>query len=48
MKDLQLTEKELNVLLFALNTRLQSIRGFNSYEEEHLENIKNKIIELQQ
>ena len=48
MKGLQLTEKELNVLLFALNTRLQSIRGFNSYEEEHLENIKNKIIELQQ
>lgn len=47
MKDLQLTENELNVLLFALNARLQSIRGFNCYDEEHLENIKKKIIKLQ-
>ena len=47
MKDLQLTEKELNVLLFALNTKLQSIRSLNSYEEKHIENIKNKILELQ-
>lgn len=49
MKDLhlQLTDEEFNVLLFALNTRLQAIRGFNSFEEEHLESIKNKILEVQ-
>ena len=38
MKDLhlQLTDKEFNVLLFAINTRLQAIRGFNAFEEERL------------
>ena len=47
MKDLhlQLTDKEFNVLLFAINTRLQAIRGFNAFEEERLESIKNTLLE---
>lgn len=42
---LQLTDEELNVLLFALNTRLQAIRGFNAFEEEHIKSVKNKLLE---
>lgn len=48
MKTLVLTEKELNVLLFAVNTRLHSIRGFHSYEEEYLDEISKKISKLRQ
>ncbi len=43
MKLLELTEKEVNVLFLALITRLNSIRGDYSCEEEHIKSIINKL-----
>ena len=43
MKEIALTKEEVNVLLFALKTRLNSIRGYHSYEEGYIEGIINKL-----
>ena len=45
MKEIALTKEEVNVLLFVLKTRLNSIRGYYSYEEEYIESIINKLNE---
>ena len=45
MKEIALTKEEVNVLLFALKTRLNSIRGYYSREEEYIESIIKKLNE---
>ena len=46
MKTLELTQEELNCILFAINSRLNGIRGFHSYEEEHLESVVKKLLKI--
>lgn len=43
MKEIALTKEEVNVLFLALKTRLNSIRGYYSYEEEYIKSIINKL-----
>ena len=43
MKEIALTKEEVNVLFLALLTRLNSIRGDYSCEEEHIKSIINKL-----
>lgn len=43
MKEIALTKEEVNVLFLALITRLNSIRGDHSCEEEHIKSIINKL-----
>ena len=43
MKEIAFTQQELNVILFALNVRLNSIRGYYLTEESHIESAINKI-----
>ena len=43
MKEIALTKEEVNVLFLALITRLNSIRGDYSCEEEHIKSIINKL-----
>ena len=43
MKEIALTKEEVNVLFLALITRLNSIRGDYSCEDENIKNIINKL-----
>lgn len=43
MKEIALTKEEVNVLFLALITRLNSIRGDYSCEEEYIKSIINKL-----
>jgi len=45
MKEIALTKEEVNVLFLSLITRLNSIRGDYSCEEEHIKSIINKLSE---
>ena len=47
MKTLELNQQELNCILFIARMRLNSIRGFHTFEEDHLESVINKLLKIQ-
>ena len=43
MRDITLTEQEARILLFAINVRLDALKGFGLDEEKVLRSIKEKL-----
>lgn len=47
MKTLELNQQELNCILFIARMRLNSIRGFHTFEEDDLKSVINKLLKIQ-